>query len=59
MEHPYYTFFLESEIQKFYTRIEIMEQILWKQFLYPLGDPEYIDYHLDRSAIRGGGHPVI
>ncbi len=45
MNYSHYTVFLESEIQKFYSRIEIMEQILWKQFLYPLGDPEYIDYH--------------
>ena len=45
MDYPHYTCFLESEIEKFYHRIETMEQILWKQFLYPLGDPQDIDYH--------------
>ena len=45
MDYTHYTLFLESEIQKFYTRIELMEHVLWKQFLYPLGEPEYIDYH--------------
>jgi hypothetical protein len=45
MDHSHYTCFLESEIEKFYNRIEAMEQILWKQFLYPLGDPQDIDYH--------------
>ncbi len=45
MDYPHYTSFLESEIVKFYHRIDEMEQILWKKILYPLGDPQYIDYH--------------
>ena len=45
MDYPHYTSFLESEIVKFYHRIDEMEWILWKQFLYPLGDPQDIDYH--------------
>jgi hypothetical protein len=45
MEFSHYTFFLEKEIENVYTRINMMENILWKHFLYPLGDPKYIiDY---------------
>ncbi len=46
IEYPQYSIFLEKEVHKLYTRLNTLEDILWKRFLYPHGDPEYVvDYH--------------
>ena len=46
IEYPRYSLFLEKEIQKIYMRVNTMEDMLWKRFLYPRGEPEYVvNYH--------------